>query len=574
LVLGSDTRSFLTVVRSLGRAGLTVHVAWCDPEGIAARSRYVSRIHDLPEYAVDAPDWKAALLDLLQRQPFDLVIPCDDPSILPLQANRTEFEALAPIYLLSQEAFQITIDKGRTQALAASCGVPVPRSDVVSTEEAALMFGRRFGFPVVVKPASSFTLDDVATKRAVRTTTSGSELTEAIADLRPGENALLQEFIGGVGAGVEILAREGKILVAFQHVRVHEPLCGGGSSYRKSAGLDPRLLEATTKLIHALHYTGVAMVEFRVDDQTGRWVLLEINGRFWGSLPLAVAAGCDFPRYLVEMLIDGRTDFPPSYRVGLFARNWSQDARWFEERFAASGYRRQVLVDLAHGTARAVTGRERSDTMVLDDPIPGLLELEALARLCATSAQRRLRRAIRRSPPAREWTKRRLLARLNRSTSLLFLCKGNICRSAFAEEYARRVLPETYNIRSAGHLSTCAGRPSPDTALAAARKLGIDLSSHTSGVLTQELVECADLILAFDDEQLAAIEQMFPRARRKTHLMGALDETGDPVISDPYGKTEHEFVTTFSTIAALIDLIPGASAAKPVECLAEAANAK
>ncbi len=40
LVLGEDTRSFLAVIRSLGRAGLSVHTAWCPLNSPALRSKY------------------------------------------------------------------------------------------------------------------------------------------------------------------------------------------------------------------------------------------------------------------------------------------------------------------------------------------------------------------------------------------------------------------------------------------------------------------------------------------------------------------------------------------------------
>ena len=58
-----------------------------------------------------------------------------------------------------------------------------------------------------------------------------------------------------------------------------------------------------------LRYTGLIMVEFRINVETDDWALIETNGRFWGSLPLAVAAGVDFPRYLYEMLDRGSDDF-------------------------------------------------------------------------------------------------------------------------------------------------------------------------------------------------------------------------------------------------------------------------
>src|SRR5439155_2761023 len=103
--------------------------------------------------------------------------------------------------------------------------------------------------------------------------------------------AVAEDHFSGEGLGVSLLASEGKVLVAFQHRREHEPLLGGGSTYRSSVPLDRRLLDACSRLVADLRYTGVAMVEFKVDSESGRWVLIEMNGRFWGSLPLALAAG-------------------------------------------------------------------------------------------------------------------------------------------------------------------------------------------------------------------------------------------------------------------------------------------
>ena len=48
LVLGKSDSSFLTVIRSLGRQGIEVHIAWCPPIEVARRSRYVRVVHELP----------------------------------------------------------------------------------------------------------------------------------------------------------------------------------------------------------------------------------------------------------------------------------------------------------------------------------------------------------------------------------------------------------------------------------------------------------------------------------------------------------------------------------------------
>ena len=383
LVLGSDTRSFLGVVRSLGRYGLAVHVAWCPPGAAALRSRYVAHAHALPAYDDGDRRWLDALVDLLRRERFDLVVPCDDPTQLPLQLHRAAIEPHAAVYLLSDEAFAVTASKVRTSALARELGIPVP-FEVVVDDAGALDRIQRLALPLVLKPHQSYGTDDLSRKRVVRKVATAAELRPALeAMLRHGP-VQVQEHVTGAGVGVELLAHDGEVLVAFQHERVHEPPAGGGSSYRRSVALDGALLDAARAIVRALRYTGVAMVEFKVDARTGRWVLIEVNGRFWGSLPLAVAAGADFPRYLYQLLVEGTRDFPPTYRVGLYARNWLKDAAWLRANAAADASDPCLTTvpawRIAAELGNVLLLRERSDTFVLDDPAPALAEIGAALR--------------------------------------------------------------------------------------------------------------------------------------------------------------------------------------------------
>lgn len=385
LVLGSDTRSFLSVIRSLGRRRLRVHVAGAPPNAPALRSRYVDAIHHLPSYAADSDAWKCALRSLLQREPFDLVIPCDDPAILPLQRHRADLEPCGHLYLLSPDAFEVTTSKRRTTVLARQLGVPVPRDAMASSIADADAIVAQLGLPLVLKPTTSFAIDDLTARRDVQTADTVEDVRRGLSELLRHGPVQVQEHVRGSGAGVEVLVHEGKILFAFQHLRLHEPPEGGASSYRKSVPLNPHLLHAAKLLMAALHYTGVAMVEFKIDQPSGRWVLIEINGRFWGSLPLAVAAGADFPYYLYQMLVQGRRDFPPGYREGLYARNWVQDASWLFKKFTADPPSRRTLTPPTPPWRQVVAEftnvlklRERSDTFAWDDPGPAFAELRRM----------------------------------------------------------------------------------------------------------------------------------------------------------------------------------------------------
>ncbi len=544
LVLGDDTRAFLSTVRSLGRGGLEVHIAWCGKESIARRSRYVYRAHEIPPYDTSNDQWKTALRDLMESNCFDLVIPCSDPTILPIQKHRKEFEPSGPIYLLDDDIQAIVGDKLRTAELARSVGVNVPRERILSVGECGRDLARDFTLPVVLKPTASFDPDRVGDKRFVRKAYSWDEYDKLVQEMMTEGPVAVQENFIGMGVGVELLLRDGEILTAFQHARVHEPLHGGGSSYRRSVPVSPGLLDASARMMRELQYTGVAMVEFKVDRQTNDWVLIEVNGRFWGSLPLAVAAGADFPLWLYQLIVEGRTCFPNRHRVGIYSRNLALDLHWQAANLRADRSNptlstRPVIADLWESAANVLTSREHSDTLVLDDPLPGAIELRDLAGKAVHGLIRAVAVRYLQLRPVRRRLAARARRALREADTVVFVCKGNICRSPFAEGIARAIMPDK-TVLSAGTYKT-AGRPSPPTAVEAALRWSVDLAPHRSRVLDRAIVDEASAIFVFDYENFVRVHRAYPFAKDRIHLVGALRPDHDLFIADPWGGDRGRF---------------------------------
>jgi predicted ATP-grasp superfamily ATP-dependent carboligase len=170
-------------------------------------------------------------------------------------------------------------------------------------------------------------------------------------------------------------------LAAFQHKRLREvPINGGASALRESVPLDPVMYDYAVRLMGALNWTGLAMVEFKVGAAGAK--LMEINGRVWGSLPLAVLSGMDFPGRLAELYLNGQPlngSLATDYRVGVRARNLELDVLWIAKvlhgkrryPFLAMPSRRQglgALVELFNPSYKF-------DILSLEDPRPGLAEL-------------------------------------------------------------------------------------------------------------------------------------------------------------------------------------------------------
>jgi protein-tyrosine-phosphatase/predicted ATP-grasp superfamily ATP-dependent carboligase len=565
LVLGCDSRSGLTVVRSLGRAGLAVDIGWPEAASLAGSSRYMRAFRDIPAYdpadRSAEPAWKRALIDLVERQRYDLVIPCGDPAIIPLQLHADELARHGRFYMLGDRAFTASFDKCETHRLAETLGIPTPPWVRVETIGDIASVGSDWRLPLVLKPLSSFDMAGPASgKRMVRKLYDRDRLEETVAEMLTQGPLLVQANFSGRGVGVEVVASSGKVLCAFQHERVHEPPHGGGSSYRRSVMLDPRLEEATSRLVRALDYTGVMQAEFRVDPASDRWILVEINGRFWGSLPLAVASGMDFPLGLYRVLVEGAHELPRSYRTGIHCRNLGLDIGWFLKNLRADRndptLQTRKLWQVAAEIRHVLTLAERSDLLVLDDPKPGLLEIRWLAAECGQRTIAALRRRFRRTRFARRQAVLRLSTQAATAHSILFVCKGNICRSPFAVEYARRILPERIAMASAGYYPEPLRR-CPGEAVAAAARFGIDLSSHRSTVLDGGMIAGADLILVFDDENHERVLLDFPEAADRVFYVGTLGgssgEGREFDIPDPWGGDAATFGRCYTSIRAALD---------------------
>jgi len=117
--------------------------------------------------------------------------------------------------------------------------------------------------------------------------------------------------------GFFALYDEGEPVAAFQHRQLRGyKYCGGPSAYRESVDI-PELEAAGLRLLDHLDWHGLAMVEFLRDDETGEFKLMEVNPRFWSSLPFTVQAGVDFPNCYRALAAGERPATDPDYEVGI-----------------------------------------------------------------------------------------------------------------------------------------------------------------------------------------------------------------------------------------------------------------
>jgi predicted ATP-grasp superfamily ATP-dependent carboligase len=222
------------------------------------------------------------------------------------------------------EAFDDVSNKWNLVQRAERCGIPVPRTHFVDSVGTLKGMLDRMRYPAVVKPVRSRILTARGWLPAsVHYARSATDLlriyreTEYLASFP----SLIQERIVGPGMGLFALFDNGRLVTAFAHRRLREkPPSGGVSVMRESIPLDRELTEHAIQMLAPLGWHGVAMMEYKQDCRTGRRFLMEVNGRFWGSLQLAIDAGIDFPYLSCQLAIGHPSDVPETYRVGVKSR--------------------------------------------------------------------------------------------------------------------------------------------------------------------------------------------------------------------------------------------------------------
>jgi predicted ATP-grasp superfamily ATP-dependent carboligase len=384
LVTDASRGSAIAFIRSLGRRGVEVVAADHRPRSAGFRSRYATERMLYPDPA-DAPE---AMIDELvgeaARRRVDLIVPVSDEVLLPLSAARARFDRVCALAVPEPDALAVVTDKRATLALGRRLGVPTPRTVLADTVDEALAAAPALGWPIVVKPVASRVYREGSVEAFEVAYADGPDaLAERVAALGGRCGALLQEYCPGEGHGVELLADAGRPLAAFQHRRLHEvPITGGASALREGVPVQPELLGHATRLLGALRWTGLAMVEFRVGPNGP--VLMEVNGRIWGSLPLAVKSGVDFPVGLVALHLGRSIDgaLPAAPVAGVRSRNVGLELVWIASvlrrnrryPYLPAPRRREALT----AAARLPWPRDGFDVLCRDDPWPALSELGAV----------------------------------------------------------------------------------------------------------------------------------------------------------------------------------------------------
>jgi predicted ATP-grasp superfamily ATP-dependent carboligase len=378
LVLDADQRSALAIIRSLGRRGLNVTAGHHRSGALGAASKYAAGTVRYPDPAISARSFAHEIMALSDRLGIDTVIPATDSTTMLLvsQPDAAKFARLAAPTASSYEALT---DKARLFELAGRLGLPIPVTQIADSPAGIESAAQEIGFPIVLKPARSrYLKGDRILSTSVQVATDPAALAQALQTLEWLHDipCVVQRFIPGHGAGIFALHGPSGPIAWFAHRRIREkPPTGGVSVLCESVPVDPVMQSIASKLLAAAGWIGVAMIEFRVADD-GTPYLMEVNGRFWGSLQLAVDCGLDFPWLLYQMTHGLPVAEPQVYDVGRRLRWLMGDLDNLLVRLRQARFSPTVTTRALGAFMRSFLDPAcRQEVLRFTDPFPGVVEV-------------------------------------------------------------------------------------------------------------------------------------------------------------------------------------------------------
>ncbi|WP_254522380.1 carboxylate--amine ligase [Natrinema caseinilyticum] len=373
VVPGIGAPSSVACLRSLRPRGVRTIVGSESRSTPAATSAYRDEFVGLPDPTTDLPGYGDDLLSLAERPDVETIIPVREEDVYVLADRKGAFADEIATPWPDFDTLRRVQDRIDLFDAADAAGVAAPeteRLDEWDDWDRETIVKPRYTVAAPEYLGPTFDRAEIGSTEYQR---PGSRPDTAAEIEKRGHVPLVQERIADPREfGFFALYDHGDPVATFQHCqRRGWEYCGGPSAYRESVHI-PELETAGRALLDELEWHGLAMVEFLRDPADGEFKLMEINPRFWSSLPFSVRVGADFPYYYWKLAIDEPITSNPTYEAGIGGHLLRGELSYLHS-VATKEYPlvdRPSLSGAVHDVATSILRYPRFDYAVADDPVP------------------------------------------------------------------------------------------------------------------------------------------------------------------------------------------------------------
>lgn len=336
LLLEGFARQIMPLMQALHNLGCDVTTYNTSKLDLGYASRYPHKKIIAPWNRNDESESLQALIEVLKKDKYDIVIPLTDFSATLLSKNKDELKQYAAIAVNDWEVFRKASDKQSTMIACMENGIPCPQT-LVDVEEIDDILNSQLNYPFVLKPRTgygSIGFHCIHNEDQVRSIFDNSVKTHG--------KMLVQEYIPQTDIQYKaelFIDKNGVIKSACVFDKTRWYPIDGGSTCCSATVYRPDIVESSTKLLSAINWRGYGDIDFIQDPRDGIAKVMEINPRITASVKVCFDAGVDFARQIIEhetgREVTEYLDYKPDCRL----RYMHTDLLWFiqsPERFKSN----------------------------------------------------------------------------------------------------------------------------------------------------------------------------------------------------------------------------------------------
>lgn len=288
LLFGSSSKLSLNILYCLKDTDFSVHFLSNNTKNAAAYSRLTASYQLVQDEA-----WKLEeVIRVITDKKIDLLMPVGEAEVAFIEKNQTVLEQHCTCQWVTPAAdFKVAINKNQLAAELKKIGVPVPIHAPINSQEDIIDFTSKTGFPVLLKPTRSsfgWGIKKFDALEPLLAHFSKNNLYQ--------QEYILQQFIIGSDINCNVLCQNGKVIC---HSIQESPVRFGVNFSPHDTikfGPDIQVISEVSRVMSRFNWHGIANIDIRRDHKTKQIYILEINGRYWGSVIGSLKrAGLNFP---------------------------------------------------------------------------------------------------------------------------------------------------------------------------------------------------------------------------------------------------------------------------------------
>lgn len=314
--------STVGIIRYLAKSGLVPYAISPNKRALASYSKYCKKCF-LSPFPSEERNYISFIKNLIEQNDIDMLMPVGYQNCYLSSKYQDELKKIVRLEIPDIKSMEIALNKKKTYELSHNIGVPYPKTVYPHEISEIEYLADQIGYPLIIKGLFE------AGKNIVSYVENKSELEKEYVKMckengfNSGNLPMLQEYIPGQKTDfvtINLLYQKGTCKRIFLQRRVRN-LKALGTATCCDCNISPNVSEQmkvnAKSLLNALHWNGVACIEFKRDPRDGKVKLIEINPKFWASTEMSLIAGVNFPYYLCEMANEKVLDYSEKYDYDL-----------------------------------------------------------------------------------------------------------------------------------------------------------------------------------------------------------------------------------------------------------------